>query len=91
MHPLGKKLETGSALHHGREPGNSATGSVFIGEKQREYTGTLLFAGSATADRPDRPASREVAGSATKNCDKWSVVTTIFQPSNAVKTAAKVP
>ena len=91
VHQPGNKFETGSALHHGREPGNSATGRVFIGEKQREYTGTLLFAGSATADRPDRPASRGVAGSATKNCDKWSVVTTIFQPSNAVKTAAKVP
>eukprot|EP01047_Picozoa_sp_COSAG01_P116485 COSAG01_NODE_45149_length_412_cov_0.664537_2_plen_59_part_01 len=59
-----------------------------MGEKQREYSGDLLFAGSATADRPDRPAASRTPG---RQCDKWSVVTTIFQPSNAVKTAAKIP
>ena len=46
-----------------REPGNNATGRIFMGEKSREYTGTLVLAGSVATGRmgpptpPPAPAS----------------------------------
>ena len=64
---------------------NSATGTAFRGDKTREFAGEPRFLDdwelyaddSSTTDRD-----------ASLVCKKWSVVTTIFAPSAAVKRAA---
>ena len=50
------------------EPGNSATGTLFMGEEMRKYTGAMLFAsGAATDSLGPPPAPMD----GVSPCDKW--------------------
>lgn len=66
------------------EASNSATGTLFHGEKIRAFPGSLKFNGW----EPLQPAA---ANNNVKACSRWNVVTTIFAPSSAVKRAALMP
>eukprot|EP00656_Telonema_subtile_P017706 TRINITY_DN19541_c0_g1_i2.p1 TRINITY_DN19541_c0_g1~~TRINITY_DN19541_c0_g1_i2.p1 ORF type:complete len:523 (-),score=44.29 TRINITY_DN19541_c0_g1_i2:48-1616(-) len=61
---------------------NSATGKIFQGLKARDFVGQRRFAGVPSLI----PTRIKTSG---RSCNKWSVVTTIFEPSSAVKVAAK--
>jgi len=63
---------------------NSATGQVFEGRKVRGFSGQRLFS--------DPPLTKHAVSQAggMHSCRNWSVVTTIFEPSEAVKVAAKL-
>lgn len=80
------------------EAKNSATGKLFKGGVIRSFAGAVAFDGSETTTSPGGGAPGGVAagggsgaGTNASACDKWSVVTTIFEPSAAVKVAANVP
>ena len=80
------------------EAKNSATGKLFKGGVIRSFAGAMAFDGSESTTSPGGGAPGGVAagggsgaGSSASACDKWSVVTTIFEPSAAVKVAANVP
>jgi hypothetical protein len=59
---------------------NGATGISFSGEKLRTYTGPLVFSGVTTMKTRAKVIENE-----NVLCKKWSVVTTIFQVSEAVR------
>lgn len=63
---------------------SATSGAVFKGERLRSYSGTVYH----FSKRPERLLN--TVGSAhglteKSSCDKWAVVTTIFEPSEAVK------
>jgi len=66
---------------------NSATGTLFLGEKVRTFNEARFFH-DGNADNT-KPANIE-KDSEQNICTKWNVVTTIFAPSEAVKRAARV-
>ena len=73
---------------------NSATGRLFKGEKIRTFDGERRFAAGRSA------GSSSIRSGANQkktdddhehiHCTKWNVVTTIFEPSEAVRRASKV-
>jgi hypothetical protein len=65
---------------------NSATGTLFLGERIRNFEDERLF---IDFDRTKR--TTHTKDDTMVKCDKWNVVTTIFAPSQAVIRAAKVP
>lgn len=60
---------------------NSATGSLFEGDKQRAFQGKRMTL------TPHKPREEEEPSS----CSHWGVVTTIFEPSEAIARAAALP
>jgi hypothetical protein len=58
---------------------NSATGRLFSGDPMRTFSGRLKLQGAVTS-----PKKKSFGGI---TCKKWAVVTTIFQPSAAVRNA----
>ena len=64
---------------------NSATGTAFRGDKTREFAGEPRFLDDWELHADD---SSTTDRDASFVCKKWSVVTTIFAPSAAVKRAA---
>lgn len=62
---------------------DSSTGTLFHGEVVRQFTGPRV-SWSGIHALPNRAAE-------TVSCDKWSVVTTIFDPTDAVRRAADLP
>ena len=76
--------ETMSAHHLAS---NSATGTLFHGEKTRDSPGPLKFHGDWELYAEPSTAKP----SETSSCARWNVVTTIFAPSAAVKRAALMP
>lgn len=62
---------------------NSATGTLFKGERIRTYTGTIQFGGNWQPP----PVPSETINS---TCTKWAVVTTIYKPSLAIERAANM-
>jgi len=79
---------------------NSATGSLFKGERNRDFRGKLEFAGKTLAEiSKSAPISSKggSGGSVIKamtrppsGCVKWGVVTTIFEPTDAVRAVASL-
>uniref|UniRef100_A0A6S8YTD0 Uncharacterized protein n=1 Tax=Chaetoceros debilis TaxID=122233 RepID=A0A6S8YTD0_9STRA len=85
---------------------NSATGTVFNNEKIRKYVGLSYYDknidSSASADDSKlfRPSTNESIlevlrvddpGYISNHCNKWGVVTTIFDPTKAISRVASLP
>jgi hypothetical protein len=64
---------------------NGATGISFSGEKVRTYTGPLVFNGVTTMLTRAKVIENE-----NVLCKKWSVVTTIFEVSEAIRRVASL-
>lgn len=75
------------------EASKSATGTLFHGESTREFPGPLEFGGDWESRRAGRtaPGARGAGATPCTPCTRWSVVTTIFEPSGAVERAARMP
>lgn len=69
---------------------NSATGTLFMGEKIRTFEDERFFDGNHRDDTSKMISTPGKKDSKLEICTKWNVVTTIFAPSEAVKRAAKV-
>ena len=69
---------------------NSATGAVFGGEKFRDFTGERHFGDDLNVAEllQNQPSGETLSNGECTN--KWSVVTTIFEPSLAVSRAANM-
>ncbi|GFH56576.1 hypothetical protein CTEN210_13052 [Chaetoceros tenuissimus] len=85
---------------------NSATGKVFQGEQIRSFTGPRLYLTRDGHDKKDNKQKNTFMKKNNKttfekkllstdpngaSCTKWGVVTTIFEPSFAIKRAADLP
>ena len=80
---------------------NSATGKVFQGEQIRSFTGPRLYLTKEGQDERDNKAKNfkkrkktsfeKLLSTNGASCTKWGVVTTIFEPSFAIKRAADLP
>lgn len=70
------------------EAANSATGKLFLGEKIRDFNGIWKFKGHEEGGREKAMKQADLAPNL--KCSKWCVVTTIFQPTEAVKRAASL-
>lgn len=75
-------ISTGGTIYSNQKE-NSATGFLFENKKIREYHGKLL----TNADLI-RHAKIELT---TNRCKQWGVVTTIFNPTDAISRVASLP
>jgi hypothetical protein len=64
---------------------NSATGTFWLGEVSRKWTGERLFGADQVTDYN---ADVRVAADDRLSCTNWAVVTTIFDPAEGVRRAA---
>lgn len=64
--------------------GSATSGKLFKGEKIRIYESSKILFSSPK----DKIAKTYTQPSDELKCERWSVVTTIFEPSNAVKKQA---
>lgn len=74
--------------------GSATSGKLFSGAKVRSFTGKTLFGEIKNLDSEyekynDINSQMKAAGSLT--CENWGVVTTIFEPSDAVRKQVMVP
>ena len=81
-------LNDTSPFAHAKQYGiaSATSGKVFLGERIRAYEGEKQFAGNGA--RGTIP--RHVKSNDGISCTKWNVVTTIFEPTEAVKRASNV-
>ena len=66
---------------------NAATGTRFPGTKVRDFPGQrhkTSSSGLRTSHPPESALGKFLSQQPLKNCDKWAVVTTIYEPSDAV-------
>lgn len=70
---------------------NSATGQVFSGRKTRSFDRTQFFTNTTAQHSP--PITLDILHHVSRKvkCKKWSVITTIFEPSEGVRRAAMLP
>jgi len=68
---------------------NSATGRLFSGQKVRTFDPSLLMFDDSGA-APGAPSTSTVFDGGP-SCERWCVVTTIFEPSVALTSTAKLP
>ena len=66
------------------------SGAVFLGKKIRRYNGPTVFSNKEMVSKFIKEYSGTKKGSG-KYCKQWAVVTTIFEPSKALKLMADVP
>ncbi|GFH56578.1 hypothetical protein CTEN210_13054 [Chaetoceros tenuissimus] len=69
---------------------NSATGKVFQGEQIRSFTGPRLYLAKNGVQEKKENTDKLLSANGA-SCTKWGVVTTIFEPSFAIKRAADLP
>ena len=68
---------------------NSATGRLFSGQRVRTFDPSLLMFDDSSA-APGAPSTSTVFDGGP-SCERWCVVTTIFEPSVALTSTAKLP
>ena len=69
---------------------SSSSGALFLGKKTRTYNGPTLFSTEAKIVKFIKENSATNKGTG-RFCKHWAVVTTIFEPSKALKLIANVP
>ena len=69
------------------DEGTATSGKLFSGNEVYSYDSTeLMFSGTSSVTRPQGPKIK--FDKHNISCDRWSVVTTIFEPSEAVRNQA---
>lgn len=66
---------------------NSATGSIFENKKIRTFTRS----GNKARNKNENNKMFDVPESMTKHCNRWGVVTTIFDPNEAITRIVEMP
>eukprot|EP00471_Norrisiella_sphaerica_P013265 CAMPEP_0184503330 /NCGR_PEP_ID=MMETSP0113_2-20130426/51831_1 /TAXON_ID=91329 /ORGANISM="Norrisiella sphaerica, Strain BC52" /LENGTH=478 /DNA_ID=CAMNT_0026892813 /DNA_START=1763 /DNA_END=3199 /DNA_ORIENTATION=- len=80
---LSKDIENSQIRREGSALSAATSGKAFVGAKIREFDSELRF-------QERVPSSPSLVSAAQPSCKHWSVVTTIFPPSEAVKKQAKL-
>ena len=83
--PVASNVIGGSAAE--APAGSSSTGKLFSGAKVNSYRGPVLFSRAfvlANETTTKTTAGPTTAAVQSSSCDKWAVVTTIFDPSPAI-------
>jgi hypothetical protein len=70
--------------------GTATSGKLFKGEKIADFSGTRKFSKLIDLEKEHQATKRGFKLGSLK-CDKWAVVTTIFEPTDAIRRQALIP
>jgi len=91
------KRSTAAVVEPGYSQGGVVSGAIFQGKPYREFSGKRVFTKgwerrvgkvALNWEKISSKLLRKGEKASTKTCTKWSVVTTIFEPSEAIQDAA---